>query len=275
MRAAKLVAWLALGLAVSARAQAPEARKNADTKKQILVIGQSLGYTHDSISRAMLTLGKIGDDSKLFDVTLRTDVGLITKKPATRGAKSLDSFAAIFFFTTGELPLDDSQKSDLLAFVRDDGKGFLGVHSAVDTLYKWPGYGEMIGGYFDQHPWHQEVRVKVEDRDFPATRHFPPVFSVKDEIYQFRNFPRDRVRVLMSLDNSSVDLNKKDVKREDKDFAVAWVRRYGKGRVFYCSLGHEAQVWDRPDIQKMWLEAIRWTMGLSEGDATPRPKPVD
>ncbi len=275
MRFAKSVIWLALALVVSARPQAPETGKNTDARKHLLVIGQSVGYTHDSISRAMLTLGKIGDASKLFDVTLRTDVGLITKKPATRGAKNLDHFAAVLFFTTGELPLDDSQKSDLLAFVRDDGKGFLGVHSAVDTLYQWPEFGEMIGGYFDQHPWHQEVRVKVEDRAFPVTRHFPPVFSVNDEIYQFRNFSRDRVRVLMSLDNSSVDLNKKTVKRADKDFAVAWARQYGKGRVFYCSLGHEPAVWDRSDIQRMWLEAIRWSMGLAEGDATPRPKPID
>jgi type 1 glutamine amidotransferase len=79
----------------------------------------------------------------------------------------------------------------------------------------------------------------------------------------------------MSLDNSSVDLTKKTVKRADKDFAVAWARTYGKGRVFYCSLGHENAVWDRPDMQKMWLEAIRWAMGLTPGDATPRPKRGD
>jgi hypothetical protein len=229
-------------------------------KKHVLFIGQGVGYAHDSVSHAMYTIAKIGQESGLFDVMFRTDVELITKKKLDGNRKNLDHFQALFFYTTGELPLDASQKADLLSFVRDDGKGFLGAHAATDTLYRWPEYGEMIGGYFDQHPWHQEVTVKVENRDFPATKHFPPSFTITDEIYQFKNWSRDRVKVLMSLDNASVDLTKKGVKRADKDFAVAWYREYGKGRVFYCSLGHRESVWDRSDIQKMWLEAIRWAV---------------
>lgn len=229
-------------------------------KKHLLFVGQGVGYVHDSVSHGMYTIAKIGQESGLFDVTFRTDVDLLTKKKLDGNRKNLDYFHALFFYTTGELPLDASQKADLLNFVREDGKGFLGVHAATDTLYQWPEYGELIGGYFDLHPWHQEVTVKVEDRNFPATRHFPPTFHITDEIYQFKNWSRDRVKVLMSLDNSSINLNAKGVKREDKDFAVAWYREYGKGRVFYCSLGHRESVWDRPDIQKMWLEAIRWAM---------------
>ncbi len=266
-RFAALVALLAAG-PHAGPAQAPKAAP----KKHLLVVGQSVGFTHDSISHGMLTLGQLGRDSGLFDVTVRTDVANITKKPQRGNAKNLDYFDAVFFYTTGELPLDDSQKADLLAFIRDDGKGFLGTHSATDTFYKWPEFGEMIGGYFDGHPWHQEVNVRVEDRGFPATRHFPPFFRITDEIYQFKNYSRDRVRVLMSLENGSIDVTKNGVKREDKDFAVAWARRYGKGRVFYCSLGHRNEVWDTPDIQKMWLEALRWAFGLVEGDATPRPR---
>jgi uncharacterized protein len=236
-------------------------------KKHLLFVGQSAGYTHDSISHGMATMARIGDTSGLFDVTFRTDVELISKKKLERNAKNLDYFDAVMFYTTGELPLDASQKADLLSFVREDGKGFLGTHSATDTLYKWPEYGELIGGYFDLHPWHQEVTVRVEDRDFPATRHLPPSFSITDEIYQFKNWSRDRVKVLMSLDPASVDLTKKEVRRTDQDFAVAWYRQYGKGRVFYCSLGHRESVWDRPDMQKMWLEALRWALGITE----PRP----
>jgi type 1 glutamine amidotransferase len=246
--------WFLLwsGLAVACLAQTE--------KKHLLFIGQSAGYTHDSISHGMATLARIGATSGLFDVTFRTDVELITKKKLTGNAKNLDYFDALMFYTTGELPLDASQKADLLSFVREDGKGFLGTHSATDTLYKWPEYGELIGGYFDLHPWHQEVTVRVEDRNFPATRHLPPSFSITDEIYQFRNWSRDRVKVLMSLDPGSVDLTKKEVRRTDQDFAVAWYRQYGKGRVFYCSLGHRESVWDRPDMQKMWLEALRWAL---------------
>ncbi|HYM11474.1 MAG TPA: ThuA domain-containing protein [Bryobacterales bacterium] len=277
-RAGFLTAAIVVFLAFACLAQGPRAQKKSDSLKHLLVIGDSEGWTHDSISHAMVTLGKIGAESGLFDVTLRTDVRLITKKPIAppvRNAKNLDYFDAILFYTTGELPLDDSQKADFLSFVRDDGKGFLGTHSATDTLYEWPAYGELIGAYFDQHPWHQEVRVNVEDHTFSATRHFPASIALNDEIYQFRNFSRERVRVLMSLDTSSVDLTNKNVHRRDKDFAVAWARTYGKGRVFYCSLGHENAVWDRPDMQKMWLEAVRWAMGLTPGDATPRPKRGD
>jgi len=236
-------------------------------RKHLLFVGQSVGYTHDSISQGMATMARIGETSGLFDVTFRTDVESITKKKLAGNAKNLDYFDALMFYTTGELPLDASQKADLLSFVREDGKGFLGTHSATDTLYKWPEYGELIGGYFDLHPWHQEVTVRVEDRNFPATRHLPPSFSVTDEIYQFKNWSRDRVKVLMSLDPGSVDLTKKEVRRTDQDFAVAWYRQYGKGRVFYCSLGHRTSVWDRPDMQKMWLEAMRWALGSAE----PRP----
>ena len=242
-------------------------------RKKLLAIGMSSGFQHDSVTYGLATIWKIGQQSGLWDTYIRTDTQLITKKKLEMNAKNLNDFDAVMFYTTGELPLDDEQKAALISFVKEDGKGFLGAHSATDTLYKWPEYGEMIGGYFNDHPWHQKVRVNVEDRNFPATKHFPPSFEITDEIYQFKDFSRDRVRVLMSLDTNSVDLTGPRVHRTDKDFAITWVRDYGKGRVFYSALGHEDQVWDRPDIQKMWLEAIEWAMGMTEGDATPRPKP--
>ncbi len=127
----------------------------------------------------------------------------------------------------------------------------------------------MIGGYFDNHPWHKEVKIRIEDHAFPATKGFPDSISLNDEIYQFRNYSRKDVRVLMSLDTTSVDMTDKRIKRTDKDFAVAWAKPYGKGRVFYNSLGHENAVLDRKDIQGMWLEAIKWAMGMTPGDATP------
>ena len=222
----------------------------------------------------MATMWKLGRETGLWDTYIRTDTQLITKKKLGGNAKNLDYFDAVFFYTTGELTLDDSQKADLLSFVREDGKGFIGSHAAIDTLYKWPEYGEMIGGYFDLHPWNQfQASVIVEDRDHPATRRFPPTFTITDEIYQVKEFSRERVRVLMRLDPDKTDLANKNVHRTDQDFAVAWVRKYGKGRVFYSTFGHRDEVWERPDIQKMWIEATKWTMGLTAGDATPRPKP--
>jgi type 1 glutamine amidotransferase len=159
--------------------------------------------------------------------------------------------------------------------VHDDGKGIIGGHSAIDTLYKWPEFGEMMGAYFDEHPWGQfEAPVIVEDRNFPAMRAFPPTFIIHDEIYQpSKEFSRDKLRVLARLDETKIDLQHKGVKRTDKDFAVAWVKMYGKGRVFYSTFGHREEVYDRPDIQAMYREATKWVMGMVDGDATPRPRP--
>lgn len=263
---------LALGLCASAFAQ-----PQRPPKKKVLAIGQSKGWQHDAVSHGLATIWKLGQDSGIFDTYICTDTELITKKKTDKlNVKNLDFFDAVVFYTTGELDLDDRQKADLLSFVREDGKGFVGVHSAIDTFYKWPEYGEMIGAYFDGHPWNQfEAPAIVEDREFPATKHFPKTLMVFDEIYQPKDFSRDRVRVLMRMDENKIDLTKKGVNRTDKDFPLTWVRDYGKGRVFYSTFGHVEATWDRPDIQKMWLEALKWTMGMTKGDAKPRPKPAD
>ncbi len=105
-------------------------------------------------------------------------------------------------------------------------------------------------------------------------QHLPQEFTLQDEIYQIKDFSRDNVRVLLRLDAGKVDLSRKGVRRNDKDFAVIWARKYGKGRVLYNGLGHREDVWERPDIQKMWLDMVRWSMGGLSGDATPRPAPA-
>src|ERR1700721_2890781 len=116
--------------------------------KHLLVISQTKGFEHDSISAAMVAIYNMGHDSGLWDATLRTDTGSITKKTLERNAKNLDYFdALVFVSTTGELDLDETQKKDMLAFIKEDGKGFVGVHAALDTNYKWPEYGEMISGW--------------------------------------------------------------------------------------------------------------------------------
>jgi type 1 glutamine amidotransferase len=252
------------------------AQRQEPQKKRVLAIGQSKGWQHDAVTHGLATIWKIGQQSGIYDTYIRTDTELITKKKLERNTKNLDYFDAVLFYTSGELDLDEQQKAELLAFVKDEGKGFIAVHSGTDTFYQWPEYGEMVGGYFDGHPWNQfEAPIIVEDRDFPAARHFPKTFTILDEIYQARAFSRDRVRVLMRMDETKIDLTKKGVNRADKDFAVTWVREYGKGRVFYSSFGHLEAVWDRPDIQKMWLEAVKWVVGITKGDATPRQRPAD
>jgi type 1 glutamine amidotransferase len=253
-----------------APAQAPQAKK-----KRILAIGATQGFQHDSISDAMYMMTKLGKDTGLWDTVVKTDTELITKKKLEGNRKNLDTFDAIFLYTTGELPLDDEQKQALLSFVKDDGKGIIGGHSAIDTFYKWPEFGEMMGGYFDLHPWNQfDAPVIVEDREHPITKHMPATFTIKDEIYQVKDYSRDKVRVLARLDEKKIDLANKGVHRKDGDFAVAWVKNYGQGRVFWTTFGHREEVYDNKDIQKMYLEATKWVLKLTDGPATPRPKPM-
>jgi type 1 glutamine amidotransferase len=231
---------------------------------------------HDSIPDAMAAIYNMGRDSGLWDVTLRTDTELLTKKDLGRNAKNLDYFdALVFVSTTGELDLDDNQKKDMLSFIKDDGKGFVGVHAALDTNYKWPEYREMIGGWFDEHPWSTfNAPIINEDPTFPAVRHFPKAFVKYDEIYQPKEWSRDKVNVLLSLDPTKLNYaNNPRIHRADHDFAVAWDKMYGKGRVFYSTFGHTQEAWSDPDIRKMYFEAIKWVLGLTEGTTASHPRP--
>ena len=229
---------------------------------RVLYVTHSAGFRHDSIVVSRQVLERMEG----LEVVATEDLSRIS-------ADSLRDFDEVFFFTSGELPLSDRQKQDLLAFVRD-GKGFGGAHSATDTLYGWPEYGEMIGGYFDGHPWAQAVNIDVEDPDHPAMRPLGPSFRIIEEIYQFRSWSRDRVRVLMTLDTRSVDLRAPGVNRSDGDFALAWARNYGRGRVFYTALGHFDDTWRDPRVQAMLRNALLWLGGELPGDATPRARPV-
>jgi len=245
--------------------------------KHVLVVGQTKGFEHDSVPDAMVAIFEMGRDSGLWDTTIRTDTELLTKKDlGNRNAKNLNYFDAIVFTsTTGELEMDDSQKADMMSFIHDDGKGFVGIHAALDTNYKWPEYGEMIGGWFDQHPWMTfNAPIINEDPNFPAVRHFPHEFVKYDEIYQPKEWSRDKVNVLLSLDPSRLDYNNNPrIHRTDHDFAVAWSKMYGKGRVFYSTLGHTEEAWSDPDIRKMYFEAVKWVLGMTDGSTASHPRP--
>jgi hypothetical protein len=241
-------------------------------RKQLLAIGEQKGYRHEAVSHALATIERLGHDSGLWDTTIRTDTEALTKKKLEFNAKNLNDFDAVLFFTGGDLEMDAQQKADFLSFIHDDGKGFVGVHSATITFTSWPEYGDMIGGYFDEHPWGTfDAPVIVEDPGFPGMQQWPRSFVLHDEIYQIKDYSRDKVRVLMRLDPTKLDLKGKNVHRTDGDFAVTWAKDYGKGRVFYSSLGHVPENWDDPSLQKMYAEAIKWALGLIPADATPRP----
>ena len=276
MRLPRTTYLAALVAAALLLAVVPAAAADASEKKHLLVLGGSSFFAHDAVSHAMFTMAKIGERTGLFDVRFRTDMELVSKQKLKGNRKNLDYFDAVMFYTQGDIEVSAQQKADLMRFVKEDGKAILVAHSGTDSFREsWPEYIEMVGGAFINHPWHQKIRVKVEDRSHPITRHFPASFEITDEIYQLNRYSRDKVRVLMSIDTSSVDLGKEGVQRSDGDFALAWVREFGKGRVFTCVLGHRSEVWDNPAIQKMWLEGFRWTVGITDGETASLPLPTD
>jgi type 1 glutamine amidotransferase len=179
----------------------------------------------------------------------------------------LSNVDGIFFLGHREVPLNDQQKAELLAFVRG-GKGFVAAHTGLTALESWPEFGEMLGGQFSGHPITGAGRVINEQPGFPAVKHFPATFAFNDEFYLPKTQSREKVDVLLRLDTSEVE---RQGVAKGSDYPLAWAKTYGKGRVFYSSLGHAADTWDNRDVAQMYFEAIKWALGLTEGDVTPRP----
>lgn len=251
-------------------------QQSRPTRKQVLAwCDQRFGVQHDSVTRAMVTMERLGRESGAYDMHIRTDSQLITKQPITLNGrpttnKNLNYFDAIFFFGVREIELTEQQKADLMSFIKDDGKGFVAAHTATTAFFSWPEFGEMIGARFDEHPWGVfEATVIVDDPLFPAMKHFPPIFTMRDEHYQHKDFSRDKLRVLAHLDASKLDLKNPRARRTDGDFPVAWAKMYGKGRVFYSAFGHAAENWDNPLTQKMYFEAIKWSLGMTDAEISP------
>ena len=133
----------------------------------------------------------------------------------------------------------------------------------------------MIGGWFDGHPWNTfDAPVIIEDPAFPAMKHFKgPTLVAEGRDVPAQGWSRDKVNVLMRLDDSQARLlARRRRRRADHDFAIAWSKMYGKGRVFYSSLGHTRESWQDPQVQTMYLEAIRWVLGGSEGSTATHAK---
>jgi uncharacterized protein len=231
------------------------------------------GYQHDSITHALSTIERLGWESGLYDTIIRTDSQPITKQQilfktgtgiATGEqflARNLNYFDAIFFFGVREIDLSPAQRADLLSFVRDDGKGFVATHAGATAFFSWPEFGEMLGARFDEHPWGiAEATVIVEDRRSPIVAHLPPSLAVTDEHYQLKDFSREKMHVLARLDATRLNLAAPLVHRKDGDFPVAYTKTFGKGRVFYSTLGHPRELWDAKWLQQMYFEALKWAM---------------
>jgi type 1 glutamine amidotransferase len=213
------------------------------TPLRVLVLTATAGFRHGSIDTARQTLTTLGTRTGEFTVTATEDVSQIT------AARLQTVDVLMFVLTTGELAFNDSQKAAIKSFV-ENGGGFIGAHSATDTLYTWADYGQIVGAYFKEHPWTQEATVLVEDRDHPSTRSLGGSFRLTEEYYTFRDNPRPRVHVLLSLDASSVG--------STGDYPLAWTQSIGQGRSVYTALGHFDATWTDPRFQEHLRGAINW-----------------
>jgi uncharacterized protein len=227
------------------------------------MVAHSAGFQHDVVRRDAPDRLSVAEQV-VADLARRSGEFVVrhlyTREDLERlQPESFQELDAVLFFTSGELPVPAEVRRRLLRSIHE-GRGFVGVHSASDTWYGVPEYGRCLGGRFDGHPWHQPVRILVEDRTDPATRHLGEAFSLTDEIYQFRSWDRDGVHVLLRLDPHSVDVSKGA--RADQDYALAWYRMCGAGRVFYTALGHQPEVWADERFRLHLLEGIRWALRL-------------
>ena len=251
--------------------------------RKLLVFTLTRGWRHASIDTGARALRLLGEKTGAFTAT-------VTDDPAVFDRQRLRDFDAIVMLsTTGELfsppesrearetAGDDAgaaelnRKQALIDFVLHGG-GLVGIHAATDCFYGWPEYGRLIGGYFDGHPWHEQVGIRVEEPEHPLVRFLPPAgLTLVDEIYQFREpYDRARLRVLLSLDPARTDMNKRGMKRRDGDYPVTWVRRFGRGRVFYCSLGHRDEVFADPQVMRHYLAGIQYACGDLPAPDVPR-----
>ena len=251
--------------------KAPAKPKQA---RNILIYSKTKGFRHGSIPVGVRAITMLGDKTGAFTATATEDESAFEPE-------RLKKFDAVFMLnTTGHCletkdknkDREEMLKKSLEEFVAG-GKGLIGVHSATDTYADWKEYNKMMGGAFDGHPWMKKVPVKNLDPKNPVNAAFNGMgFEVDDEIYMFRNdtaLASER-KLLLALDTEK--MTPEDVakgKRKDGVYAVSWIATYGKGRNFYCSLGHRDEIYWNPTVLQHYLAGIQYALGDLEADATP------
>lgn len=275
--------------------------KAAPIKKprRVLVYGISFGPHRNTIRTAEQVLTLLGKKTGAYRAVVSDDL-------ANFDPGNLKEFDAVIFAnTTGEVfcrPADkeqfvalsagEKQKQEAIAarlvknlddYVRAGG-GFMGIHSATDTLKNHKAYGALIGAVFSQHPWgpKETVTIKVEDPGHALVRGVfeKDEFKFNDEIYEFREpYDRKELHVILSLDVAKSDKPNRPLRRTDGDYPIAWTRSHGRGRVFYCSLGHAVSTFADPTVLNFWLRGIQFVTGdiddatAGREDATSRHVP--
>lgn len=215
-------------------------------KPKVLVMTKTAGFYHVSIPKGAEAIQKLGSENG-FDVD-------ITKDSAYFTAENLKQYAAVIFLNTTGTLFNEDQRQALKKYIQSGG-GFVGVHAAADTEYKWPWYNKMVGAWFMSHPKQQVAKLLVKDRKHLATKHLPKVWERKDEWYNFRDINPD-IKPLIMLDEESYTGGK------NGDFhPIAWYHNFEGGRVFYTGLGHTDESYNEPLFLQHLLGGIRYAMG--------------
>ena len=249
----------------------------AADKKKILFVTRSAGFTHGSVNRrgkelapSEIAMTQLGQQTGLFEVHCTQDCESDFTK------ENLANYDIVMFYTTGWLPIS---KPNLEYFLNDwlkqKGHGFIGVHSATDTYQSkndpskdYKPYWDMVGGSFNGHPWGSgtTVTISVHEPDHPTMKPFGKEFEIKDEIYQYYHWQPEKVRVLMSLDMAKCKPSK------PYHVPVAWVKKYGEGRVYVNNLGHNESTWRDKRFLDSVTQGIKWVTGEIDGASKPNPE---
>ncbi|MEU2702377.1 ThuA domain-containing protein [Micromonospora aurantiaca (nom. illeg.)] len=227
----------------------------ADAPYDVLVFSKTAGFRHDSIAVGTQAVRELGAANS-FTVTATEDAAQFTTANLARFE------AVIFLNTTGDV-LNASQQSAFEAYIGAGG-GYVGVHSAADTEYDWPFYGNLVGAWFASHPAIQPATVKVEDRAHAATAHLPQRWNRTDEWYDYRTNARSTAHVLASLDESTYSGGSMG-----GDHPHAWCKTYSGGRSFYTGGGHTQASYADAAFRAHLLGGIRYAAGRTKADCRP------
>lgn len=223
---------------------------------RLLVFSKTTGYRHDSIPAGVAAMREIAAEEDI-----QADA---TEDAAAFTSGTLAGYDAVVFLSSSGEVFDDAQRTALESYMRGGG-GYVGVHAASTTEYDWPFYGELAGARFDRHPPVQPATVVVEDHSHLATAHLPARWEWTDEWYDFRADPRPRVRVLLSVDESTYDGG-----RMGAGHPIAWCHRMDAGRCFYTALGHTAESFSEPAFRAHLRGGLRSVLTDHRTNRSPK-----
>ncbi len=226
-----------------------------DPAYNVLVFSKTAGFRHDSIAAGTQAIRELGGANN-FTVTATEDSTAFT-------SNNLAQYAAVVFLnTTGDV-LNDDQQNAFESYIRA-GHGYVGVHSAADTEYDWPFYGQLVGAWFASHPEIQSANIKVEDRASAATANLPQTWNRTDEWYNYQTNPRATAHVLATLDESSYSGGAMGA-----DHPHIWCKTIDAGRSFYTGGGHTIESYGDPAFRGVLLGGIRYAAGRTHADCRP------